>query len=75
MQDTLKRIFFLILAPALLGQACLKNLPQAYGARLDVCEETSKDWAEFEACCIQAARDFGRDPSFCLSGRDRPNAK
>jgi hypothetical protein len=44
--------------------------PAAYGSELAACEAQSKSWDEYEPCCIGVARNYGRDPSFCMRPSD-----
>lgn len=42
--------------------------PAAYGTELAVCLEQSATWHEYEPCCADVAKRYGRDTGFCYQG-------
>lgn len=59
------KLFVLAAALTFVGAAC-PSKPTQFGTALSYCLHEANSWDEYEGCCKEVAKQFGRDPSFCM---------
>jgi hypothetical protein len=55
-----------LVATVLVGCPLTAKSPEDYRKEVNACVDNSTTAEQYEACCIDAARRYGADPSDCL---------